>query len=145
MSRKVISLYENYGYCFKYADQKFLTEDKKIDGMTFPKGHLDAEWEKEKLPILLGILNQKTYYSVIEETSIEMLIEGITNKNIKKENYDIKIENELTSEFTSLVLHMNVEHQNKYNQDKDYLSYLGLPPLLEETDSNSENLSIEEM
>ena len=112
--------------------------------MIFPKGHLDIEWEKEKMPILLGIVDQKTYYSVVQETSIEMLLDGITNKNIDEEDYDIKIESDLDSEFTSKILQMNVEHQNKYNEDKEYLNYLGLPPLLEEIDIDVENLSVEE-
>ena len=144
MSRKIVSLFENCGYCFKFYEQRFLTEDKKIDNMIFPEGHLDIEWEKEKMPILLGIVDQKTYYSVVQETSIEMLLDGITNKNIDEEDYDIKIESDLDSEFTSKILQMNVEHQNKYNEDKEYLNYLGLPPLLEEIDIDVENLSVEE-
>jgi hypothetical protein len=144
MTRKIVSLYENYGYCFNHCEQRFLTEDKKIDNMIFPKGHLDIEWEKEKMPILLGIVEQKAYYSVVQETSIEMLLDGITNKNIDEEDYDIKIESDLDSEFTSKILQMNVEHQNKYNEDKEYLNYLGLPPLLEEIDIDVENPSVEE-
>lgn len=137
MTRKIISLKENYGYQFKYADQKFLTEEKEIDGMVFPVGHLDIEWEKEKLPILLCFFEDKTYYSVIEETTIDILNDGKLNLD---EDYDIKFETELNSEFSEYVIGFNVEHSNKYKEDPQYLEYLGLPtiPIDEEPETLTE-------
>jgi hypothetical protein len=137
MKRKIISLVENYGYQFKYADQKFLTEEKEIDGMTFPIGHLDVQWEKEKLPILLCFFENKSYYSVLGETTIEMLNEGRLDSD---KDYNIKIETELDSEFSKYVISFNVEHSNKYNEDPQYLEYLGLPsiPVEEETETLTE-------
>jgi hypothetical protein len=145
MSRKVISLFEDYGYSFKYVDRRFLIEDTEINGMKLPSGHLDIIWEKEKMPISLGNLNGKKYYSVVEETSMEILLEGILNKDISEENYDITIENDLNSKFTSEILQMNGEHLNKYTEDKEYLTYLGLPLLLDETNDDTETLSAEEL
>jgi len=78
MTRKIISLVEHHGYCFKKHEQRFLETEQQFEGLIFPIGHLDAEWEKESMPIYLANINHKDYYSIVEETTLEMLNEGIT-------------------------------------------------------------------
>lgn len=144
MSRKIISLVEHHGYCFKHHEQRFLETEKEVDGILFPVGHLDFEWEKEKLPIYLANIDNKDYYSVVQETTIEMLYEGIINSSISQEEYDIKIEDEISNELLLEIFRLSRDVRDKYSQDKNYLTYLGLPDLPEEEQPESETETLPE-
>lgn len=126
MTRKIISLVQHHGYCFVKHTQKFLEEERVIDGMIRSIGSLDDEWEKESLPIYLANIDHIDYYSVIEETTIEMLYAGITNSLIPKEDYKIKIEFDPSEELSLAIFNLNKFIRDKYNIDNNYLHYLGL-------------------
>lgn len=130
MTRKIISMKDTFGYNLPQLPQRFFEEDKEINGISFPKGHLDIEWENEKLGILLININDRNYYSVPTEMTEEILEAAISiNGYNSPEDYDIVTETELGIEFITELFTRLPYHLDKYKEDNNHLTYLGdLPP-----------------
>lgn len=116
MSRKIISLYDTYGYSFPHLPPKELD------------GNIDIEWENEKNQINLGHYNHKAYLSIRSEHTLENLQEGILDQT---KDYEIQFEESFDVDFISNVLYRQ-PHKNKYIEDAAYLQYLGFPQLSDE-------------
>jgi len=95
MAKKIISMLPTYGYTAYQMPQKILEEDKEFDGMIQPAGQPDPEWEKYSTAVEIGVVEDRRYYSVVKECTIEMLqstIDFENHPNLTLEDYDIKEE-----------------------------------------------------
>lgn len=93
MSKKIISMIETYGYTSYEMPKKILEQDKEFEGMIWIEGQSDPEWSKYSTATELITIDNRRYYSVVEECTLEMLQSTIDFKNnphLTLENYDIK-------------------------------------------------------
>lgn len=144
MTRKVLSLYD-YGFNWPSLPVPILEEDLVVnEAQTIPAGNPDPRIIDENRSIFLckqsewvGVTSTSfgksvctSYYSVANEFEIESITEDdITNKRLTLEDYNFSICTGLTSEFSQYIIDNNYEIATKYNQDENYLEYLGLPSL----------------
>jgi hypothetical protein len=149
MTRKIISIRSDFAYIMPQLPIKLLEQDKDINGMIFPAGSVDIEWEKEKIHIELFQHENKTYYSVPIEMTLDLLNESINlNGESSIEDYDIKDEDNLGSDFVNLLFSERPLLINKYREDNTYLTYLGNLPeapeflVVEEPPSEEETNSV---
>tara|TARA_B100000073_G_scaffold131148_1_gene107432 strand:+ start:11396 stop:11875 length:480 start_codon:yes stop_codon:yes gene_type:complete len=144
MTRKVVSVYD-YGFIWPSLPVPMLGEDLVInEAQTIPSGNKDPRVIEENKPIFLcnqsewiGVTSTHdgrcvctSYYSVSNQFDIESVTEdNITNKKLTLEDYNFSICTGLTSEFSQQIFDTNREIATKYNEDENYLEYLGLPSL----------------
>lgn len=120
---------DTFGYNMPQLPPKTLTEDTQYENVLLKSGDLDPEWESEKLAIQLINISERNYYSVPTEMTIDLLNESISvNGYNDLEDYDIREETDLGSEFVNELLTRAPQHLTKYKEDKTYLTYLGNLP-----------------
>ena len=128
--RKIVSQTDDTTTAFpslNFPLHKYFEEDTEINGIVYAKGDRDSsyptEWDKESIHLIT--IGNKRYDSVHEEMTEEMLTPTDDN--------DFKIETKLDGNFTKTVLLYNGSILNKYKEDAEYLTKLGLPAYDEKT------------
>lgn len=122
--RKIVSQTDDTTIAFpslNFPLHKILEADTEINGVMQFKGDRDprypTEWEGESIHLVT--IGKTRYDSVHEDMTDEMLTPTDTN--------DYVIQTELDGNFTKTVLLYNGSIANKYKEDEEYLTKLGLP------------------
>ncbi len=116
MTRKIISMKSTYGYSFPPLPQKFLKEETEYQGMIFPIGHLDMIWEKNSRPIELFVHENRYYYSIPDEYTLEILNSAIDFETRILDDYDIKFEENSTELVEKIVERFPVHDMDKFEE-----------------------------
>lgn len=102
-----------------------------IDEKTLYTEHLifDETWEPEEPSIYLTVKDDRKYYSIHSAYTLEELESTFDPEIDEKPLFDLQIHplEFFDSSFTDDVLDNNLFVLNKYNQDTNYLNYLGIP------------------
>jgi len=148
MANRIISMRSEFGYVFPELEPVLLIEEKEIDGIVYGVGMIDPEWQQSVEPILLIGIGDRNYFSVSDQYSLDSLVEARNNNGESSiEDYDIRedTQEDLVSVVNTL-LTTKQRHLDKYKEDNNYLTSLGLPNapefLVEESEEESEPVGV---
>lgn len=90
---------------------------------------LDESWQPEEPSIYLTTKDNKKYYSIHNWYTLTKLKSTFDPELNEESLFDLQLHSleSLDSNFTDEILDNNVFVLNKYKEDSDYLTYLGIP------------------
>lgn len=131
--RPIVGIETTYVSAFDYDKDGNLLGETIIEGERII---FDEDWVQEEEFIYLTVIDDRKYFSIHEDYTMEILEKEFKDFYDDPDTPDIdeslffqlKLETEdvINSEFTIKVLENNSQILNKYREDETYLEYLGL-------------------